>query len=977
MEVNIVNPSSQGDTDSTSEIDIALDFHDNIDNDHDDDGESRNPHLMTSPQNTNLPLEQKNVDIPFRSTNTFSQQGLDEYNIETVQIDELQSVHPYSLDDEDLVEELEDKFSKKNRKKRKNMMILLVFVMVVLGLTIVISTLSWRHDNSNTSNPDKDFPPASIIVSSQPSMVPTTTIFPSFSPSCNSEWSWALQVRLQNSQNTSVYDFMASSNDGQTAIATYREQYFGYEAFFLSTLEWTDYRAHFYTLRHPNMNIRTASLTQDGNKFVVGVSGHVSDVTQEIGGAIITLHRVQGKLWIPLHYRFVGGGSLGVIFSIATNDLGTIHAVVAGSDDDLVPTYIQVYTTFLEEDPAFTPMGERFVDNKFNNRTLVGFSGTGKRLFIYSDDGIVRIFDYDGTSWQPWSKLLRVHKDVFIRTSVTYSMKVSRNGNSVALISSNSSFPSYVIRIQRHAWTLTSIGNSKDYPNVAQHGDFSADGSTVILSHYPEAGTFRKLFIYHQNQQWVISQTIRLPHTFQAILDVSINEHANRVVIVGLRSILVYDRYCMYTQSPAPSISSSNEISISSAVPVAAFPIVPGPTNHGGSGPDRPSSKLHCEFDFEPILNLSSASVDALSNSTIPVSIWENSTMQVNLTTSESSFSTGVIPSGILLDGRKLISNDGTLLTVYGFDWDSSEYFLEAYDLTKTSSKFERLSSLYPIEYLALSGQANRVVFHSWRFASDNLHGFIFVYTRKENKWINEVEFDVGDRNLGNVVNIGISTNGSIIAYAFSDRNNTGLISVFRIQDTSSLTPLGDEISSQWVNENTTISFVDQRLFAYTSDGLIRAYDLVQNVWVKVGQSIPHFDGGMFVPTGNKLLIAIVDQYFGTIINRFQSSYWIPSDESSLLALDKLSGLSIESFAISSDGKSLLYTVRGSFSVTYSFHLFKRLNDNSNIYSNVWNLDLDVLSESETVETTVLTVSGRIIVVTNMRVAAFRPIEFC
>lgn len=536
----------------------------------------------------------------------------DSTRIEAVQIDELppsreqsRELHPAGAPKEG-----DDKGTQFCRPSWR--VTLLVLICVVIGATVgVVLTVSNQNAKSNSA---LSVNPTSL----RPTFAPSRTVSPSFSPSCVSTWEASLATTFLEGKD---YEHFYVAPDGLTAVLTYTQsRYTGEEAFFLTTLDLTDNNIIESTVRNEKLQIQGATMNMHGSRMVLGVSDDLFQ-QQEIGGALWVFQRIQRRLWVPLHYQFAGGGSQGAVFAVATNDAGTVYAIVSGSFANNIPTQVQVYSALRADAQIVTPVGERLVENAFNPSTLVGLSGNGQRLVVYTDNGVIRVLDYDSLKWQQHAQSLSIPSDSGVSV-----LKVSGDGKTFALISSKPFSDSYIFRRNRNEWvTMRALGIQASNPYAVQYGAFSANGATLVVatSEYSK-GNPSRVHVYEQRDtEWSVVETLALPDGGGQLLGISVNSIGNRLVVATKTLLQVYDRICTNVPTVSPSsstISTPSSSSLESLIPTMSGS--PRPPVHGDSHPNGNNPTVDVPVSppvFSPISQPAFAPIQPIQPSQPPV----------------------------------------------------------------------------------------------------------------------------------------------------------------------------------------------------------------------------------------------------------------------------------------------------------------------------------------------------------------------
>ncbi|KAI2491033.1 hypothetical protein MHU86_23539 [Fragilaria crotonensis] len=901
------------------------------------------------------------------------QQHANTTRIEAVQIDELAPSQERSLE---FTEPQEDGYEKdKFCRRHWKVSLLVLFCLVVGGATGMILAIQTRINTDGEGSSSLVVTPT-LRPSLAPTNAPTTTFAPSFSPSCVGDWTLTW---FDNTLGYYEYERFHVSPDGMSAILTYTEdRFFGGEAFFLRTLDFSEFGILTTTARFPKLEISDAVLSMDGSRLILGVSDDVY-AAEEVGGALWVYQRVEMAVWIPLHYHFTSGGSQGVVFSVATSNTGKINAIVAGSFSDNIPVYVQVYSSFRENAEDLTTMGDLLVEGAFSNTTLVGLSGNGLRLFVYTDNGIIRILDYDdvATKWHPSGQPLNISAS---DSGLVSKLKVAESGKAFALFSSEPRSDSYLFHWNRSAWVTTVVPGLQERNVTLQYCDFSSDGTTLVIATSGNATGSRKVRLYEQvNGAWAVTHVLELPDTFGSLLGVSVDADGARIVVAGDQSIHVYDRVCrsMATLSPAPT--SYREFN--SYAPTS--PIVSSPVALVGA-PDGTDVALKPTYgssvcEFEPINNMTQ-SFSGNTNTTLLGSQFDNATIRDEgilsaagslgaNSTEIQSFSTG-----------KLLSGDGSIMIVIGYNGETGDYFMDTYHLRNSSAKTGRITVPYVITSAAVSEQGERLVFGTSDTSTMQNGGFFFIYRRKGLEWVLEITEVVQRSGFGGVVSVTITDDGNSMAYAASFGNQTGFVSAYRFKG-GSFEIVGDILSDHWVDEFTVVRLVDERLFVASSDGFIRTYDLISNTWERIGQLVPHFYEAMFVPSKNNTILAIASRNFGVVIYDLMGAYWIPVMQNMMDPLYVDSSFTTVDFSISSDGNVTALTKMlnqpesvASLDQQYVLTLFDRSNGNylptQDINLNVTKIDGDAVLAQ-------LTSSGDLVLAMGTNVTEYRRAMSC
>ena len=899
------------------------------------------------------------------------QQDLTSTRIEAVEIDELalsrerssESTEPQDDGDKDI------KFCSRHWK----VAILILFCLFVGGATGMILAINTRTNAAGDAEKSLAVRP-SLRPSLAPTIAPTTSFAPSFSPSCVGDYSliWVYETLGEHE-----YDHFHVSPNGMSALMTYTlEGFSGEEASFLETMDFSEYGVLVSTTRIPKLEISDGDLTVDGSRLILGVSKDMYE-GQELGGALWVYQRVEMTTWIPMHHHFTGGGSQGAVFSVATSDTGKIYAIVAGSFSNMIPTYVQVYSSSNgDDDDGVKPIGNRLVEDTFSNTTSVGLSGNGLRLFVYTDDGVIRILDYDDDAavWHPSGQSLNISSDGGART-----LEVAESGKAFALLSSEAGSNSYMFHWNQSAWVTTVASGPQQGNAMLQYGAFSSDGRILVVVSGGNAVDGGKVHVYEQvNGDWIVAHVLELSTAFRKLLGVSVDAGGDRIVVAGTQGLHGYDRLCTNTEVPSPAPSSYLDGTRGTVFPTALIyessPSFTGDFNGNGAGiagkPSGPSSI--CGFNATLLRNLTQPTT--LTSDMTP---WSDSFGSSNNATAGGasdhnateiqSFSTGT-----------LVSADGSIMVVIGYDGATRDYVIDTYYLRNSSVSPGRLFVPYPITSAAVSGQGERIVFGTSGASAVQPEAYVLVYRREDSDWVLESKEMVDRGETGGLVSVAITDDGGSVAYAASFGNETNFISVYRLQG-GSFDIVGSILSDDWLDGFTTVRFVDERLFVASSDGFIRTYDLLNNTWTRIGQRVSHFYEAMFVPAKNNTVLAIASTYFGVIVYDLKGDYWIPAMENPLSAQYTNISLATVDFSISSDGSEMLSTKlvgkpEAGFRTEplYVSTLFKRVNDH-------FALTQEIVLNTTTAEgyfgLAQLTSSGDIVVAIDTEVTEYRLVS--
>ena len=979
----------------------------------------------------------------------------DATRIEAVQIDELPSSREQSreLHQAGVPKEGDDKDTHFCWPSWKVTLVVLACLVIgaTIGLVLTFSNQNAKSNGALSVNP-------TLL---RPTSAPSRTISPSFSPTCVSTWEASLETPLQGMD----YEHFYVAPDGLTAILTFTQtRYTGDEAFFLTTLDFTDNSILESTVRNEKLQIQGAAMNMHGSRIVMGVSEDLFE-KQELGGALWVYQRIQHRIWLPLHYQFAGGGSQGAVFAVATNDAGTLYAIVSGSFANNIPTQVQVYSALNADAALLTPVGERLVENAFSPTTLVGLSGNGQRLVVYTENGVIRVLDYDGVTWQPDARSLSIPSDSHVNV-----LKVSGDGNTFALLSSKPFSDSFIFRRNRHEWvTMRALGIQASNPYTSQFGSFSENGATLVMatSGYSN-GAPSKVHVYQQQDtEWSIVETLELPAGGGQLLGVSVDSGGDRLVVATKQLLQVYDRICtnVPTPSPRPSTlstlpSSSDSVAVSGTLiptlagsfqppfhgdshpngknsalptgsPAISFPISPPmsspvfppvsppvsppisfpisfPSSPGFGGGDQSNAPFGvaakpgsgsslCVIVFKPELlynlttrftNTSIGTSDNIFAAASSSSAGFNSSSAIGITSEGNASSDTVGSENWFPSSGKYLSSDGSTLVVTKNATDSAQFIIDTYDLANSSAKPGQFLVSEILQSVAVSAKGERLVFGSNGLGPvpvNQPRASIFVYNRDGIDWTFDIEVEVGAGENGGVVSIDIDEGGRDMAYAVGGGNETSFVSAYTLdKNGTSVVTLGNTLRNIWLDDQTKVRLVDKRLFVYSSDGFIRAYDLINDTWTQIGQEVSHFYDAMFIPSGNNTIVATASEYYGISVYELDGTYWIPVDvqaDSYTTIAGQPADRSLVTFSFSSDGQEILLTemVIESDSVSrYESQLLERVGDQYQLsYPTGLKFDNLVQDAGGNVTMAQLTGSGDVVVVTDTQVFRYGRNSSC
>lgn len=478
----------------------------------------------------------------------------------------------------------------------------------------------------------------------------------------------------------------------------------------------------------------------------------------------------------------------------------------------------------------------------------------------------------------------------------------------------------------------------------------------MVLASTATVGYNTALIYEQRDNEWVVIETLGrlLPGK---LLGMAVDARGDRLVVATQQTLQVYERVCINAPAPTPTPTTlSNE---SSGMP-------------------------NCVDTFEPVF-LHNLAQDLFplgddGNVTLfPLPDNKNETLDgISLDDSlpENTPDADDIFHDIVSIG-KVVSSDGSILVVTNREGGSGQYFIDTYDLTNSSAAPER--ALFPdyVDYMAISAEGERLVFGVSSVPPSFVGilpfqpgGSFFIYRREGLQWEFEIEVPIGGGSSGGVVSAAISEDGNSMAFAAKGANKTGFVSAYTIQTGGFFRLLGNTLTDDWLDSETTVGLVDNRLFVSSSDGFVRTYNLVDNVWEQVGQSVSHFDAPVFIATGNNAIFATVSEYSDVIAHEAQGPYWLPVDVSSIN--DYLSSEALVSFAISRDGREMMVTeLEVESSPNYIAKLYGQVDNSYQLLQEI-ELNLEGI-----IELTQLTNSGDFVVVTDTQVVAYQRSVSC
>jgi WD40 repeat protein len=330
--------------------------------------------------------------------------------------------------------------------------------------------------------------------------------------------------------------------------------------------------------------------------------------------------------------------------------------------------------------------------------------------------------------------------------------------------------------------------------------------------------------------------------------------------------------------------------------------------------------------------------------------------------------------------GQYVIARDGATLVV-----DEYGAFLAGYDLTNDGNEVERTEPMAEVNAIALSDDGVWLAVGSGMietaFADASVPfapggSLIFYQRNKINNWELVHEIGIGGGAIGGVFQVDINDDGSTISFlgGLGGDESIMFVQVYSNTENAVLLPLGNVLFEDWINYNTTTGIVDERLFVCSTDGFIRAYDLVEGAWQQLGDSIPHDESHMFLATGDKTRLITASLVTGIDAFELQDSKWQPLDLRTLN--EQVSSVNLTSIAVSSDGNAILVTetleTNGDvilLGLSYLGQLFERVGNEYQLSATLQ------FGHPAEVQTTQITEEGDVMFVLDIEVLYYNKIQ--
>jgi len=370
---------------------------------------------------------------------------------------------------------------------------LIFFFMGIVGMLII----NWHFELSR----EGEVPTPSSSTITTPAVIPVQppstsssrkpSLYHSAMPSCSGLYNPVSSVQIKQSGS----DLFTMNNQGTTIVVgnyDYQASATNLETFYINENEGSDGKR---TESTEGYSVQSLKLSGDGSRLVLGVNSFPQDEKNDegltfnpykdkdlvtTGGALLQLERGADGHWLLGHKVLTGGGKYGGVFNVATSEKGSIVACsVLGENNTW---YVQVYHEISTNDSSNTfliPLGTRITAVPLDRNSIVELSGNGEILFLATDDGQVRSFEYSRTQndWVQLGEAMSYQIEPEIRSSY--------DGDIVAL---SCIFPvkvferSYNNNVSSSTSWWSDIG-PLDISTVSsvQHVAISGDGRNVVI----------------------------------------------------------------------------------------------------------------------------------------------------------------------------------------------------------------------------------------------------------------------------------------------------------------------------------------------------------------------------------------------------------------------------------------------------------------------------------------------------------------
>jgi hypothetical protein len=429
--------------------------------------------------------------------------------------------------------------------------------------------------------------------------------------------------------------------------------------------------------------------------------------------------------------------------------------------------------------------------------------------------------------------------------------------------------------------------------------------------------------------------------------------------------------------------------------PVDAISTFPSPSPTTTFAPTysvSPSMAPTCMDTFSPFMNiknltgsslaadgvsgnssdLTSAGINTGSVSSVPLVVSNETLREEN----NHTLGNGEILQNSTSSRKTALSFDGSTLVISDYDPTTSLFYIDTYDLSNASATGPNRTTFQDeVHAVALNGSGERLIAGTGiQFSMDasslkpiDSGGTFYVFRRVDLDWEMEVSYEVGGGATGGVFSVAISDDGNIMAFVASDSSGAGYVSVYTVESGSLLAV--DTLREDWLDSETAIDIVGQRLLVSSSDGYVRTYDLLENSLQQVGQDIENFvdDDALvkFAPLNSDVIVMTSGLIFLVEIWEFRDDLW---QALNTLAFDDHEATeSLVSVAVSAQGDEMMLTVNNKTAdFGYTNKWFRR---NGDFFHLAQNFEMNI---EGAVKDTLLLTDGDLLVETESQIVLLR-----
>lgn len=780
---------------------------------------------------------------------------------EPVYFDEISGI------EEDYMEQqraLQDKREQRKKLFIFSMIFLTLVLLGMVGITVAVLREEDAEDSplnvANSTSPTRA--PRSPAPSRSPA--PTTSFAPSAAPSCTASFS------LVSSLNISGDDFsnFEVSPHGSVAIMTHSEAEFFFarpeEYLFFDTFDVSaGQMVRTPVLQDHPINIQHIQLSANGKRLAVAVYGYGSDPF-DFGGALLVYQRTSSGEWLLLYQQLTGGGVPGSVFTTAMDAAGITFGVVAGVIGSDSPSFARVYRVQIGSGTLMTK-GSDFVSSSITNDALIALSADGSRVFLYTTNDQVQVYDYSDQEWRETGAPITWGDSTTIKR-----IEVSDDGRTFLLVPEVINPTCYIFQqnIDSDSWEMasldwTSVGSVDNSRLYYQRGSLAGDGRSVALSvsYYREQNSIiatNEVYLYQDRHEgWLLVDFVELPFG-NDFLGHSLDQTGSKLVIATQEEMQTYDLAC----------EEPGFINVPSASPAPT--LTPSPT-------ESPT----CVDTFKLAFTGSIAQPD------------------------------NVFEAHRRNDSQYVLSADGSTVVVGSLDSTNEVSWIETYALngnnvttTLNPSRFED-----GLTSFAVSGDGQMLVagFRLHIVAADsgtgavpfNKGGSLVLFSLGSGVWDEVSTVETGGGIEGAVFHVALSNDGLTTAFVAGQesRNDSFFVSVYGLSSGGILLQIGNTLIEPWLDSNTTVGLVQDRLFISSNDGLIRTYDLLDGIWQPVGGDIEHFGANLFLSSTDDSVVVTASPFHDIQVFDFGSTgSWQALDVTVLngfVSSDDLVGVSV------------------------------------------------------------------------------------